>query len=546
MSKRTTRQIMGFSLLRSSKTESPKTRLSIELDGVGKDEVIILRGERDRAASIFISGKLRVVTNILLEVKNLNIRLLGKSRLNVPVRNVQLQRDFETTFIRSESYFFQHIWNNIITPRPTKTLEPLNSDIFTNEINEKHHSCLKSIVSIAKGYDGSTEKGVTKLEPGEHVFYFTAILPGDLPESIHNHPNVFVSYQLSATIQQHRGRPDLKIEKPLMIIRTVSVDMLDFQNSEYVQAKLKHIFVVDIELPWKIAAIGSTVDVCCLIRSKNVDFKITETIIELFEYGLYQMGKMMVSKRRKISGMIISNPYFASKNITVDTKERIEWYRCFNFRIPDSLGQLTQDCYVLKKIKVSHLLEIGITVSMPQGKSYHLDLQLPIYLYISTFIPLKIKERNYFKEPTLHYRPPPIESGEPLECNCVILDGFTPQENNANIPNQDILMKDLFPSSYENHINDAKIEMLNHTNIIDRSLVMDKSIMKCNATNSAQFENLYEIRYPPPGYENSVDTLNGIGGSKILEHSIDLVDMGEVYFDKFQNERLLSSFMNIC
>ncbi|CAL9736257.1 hypothetical protein MOSE0_J05600 [Monosporozyma servazzii] len=536
---------MGFSLLRSSKMEDPEIKLSIELDGVGKDEVIVLRGERDRAASIFISGKLRVITNILIEVKHLNIKLLGKSRLNVPLRNMQLQKDFETPFIRSESYFFQHIWNKTLTPCSTKALGPPTSDEFTNEIKQKSRGCFKSILSVMKGYEGKIDQMEAKLEPGEHVFYFTAILPGDLPESIHNHPNVFVAYQLSATIQQLRGLPDLKIEKQLMIIRTVSIDMLDFQNSEHAQAKLKHIFVVNAELPWKIAAIGSTVDVCCLIRSKNVDFKITETIIELFEYGLYQMGKIMVSKRRKISGVIISDPSFTSKNITLDTKERIEWYRRFNFRIPDSLGQLTQDCYVLKKIKVSHLLEIGVTVSMPHGKFYRLDLQLPIYLYISTFIPLKIKERNYFKEPTIHYCPPPIEGGEPLECNCTILEGFTSQENHTNIPNQDILMKDLFPSSYENHVNDAKIEMLNHTKIRDRSLAMDKSIVKCNATNSAQYENLYEIRYPPPCYEKSTDGLNDISDRTILERSIDLVDMGEVYYDKFQNERILSSFMNM-
>ncbi|CAL9731762.1 hypothetical protein MOUN0_M04852 [Monosporozyma unispora] len=539
---------MVFSLRKNSKMEVPEAKLSIELDGVGEDGVLFLRGERERAASIFISGKLRVITTKPVEARSLNIRLLGKSRLNVPISDEEMKEDYETQFIRSETYFFQHCWNNIITPDILKRSQLLKSDSADksrSQSKDQSQSCFKSLFSIMKRYDGLPEQNTTRLEPGEHIFYFKTVLPGDLPESVHNHPNVYVAYQLTATIQQYRGLPDLNITKQLMIIRTVSIDMLDFQNSEYVQAKLKHIFAVYVELPWKIAAIGSMVDVCCLVRSKNIDFKITETNFELFEYGVYQLNQMTVSKRRKVGGMVIANPVFSTKKFTTDAKERTEWYKRFNFKIPDSLGQLTQDCSVLKRIKVSHLLEVRVTASMPGGKVYHLDLQLPIYLYISTFIPLKIKKRNYFKEPTLLYCPPPTEKGGPVECNSTILEGNNLQANKVNISNQDILMNDLFPSSYEDHINDPKIEVFGQNQVSKDDFVNYSNIMKCNAINSAQFENSFDIRYPPPCYENSTESLCESDISTLLEPSIDSVNMGEVYFDKFQNERLLSSVMNI-
>ena len=500
--------------------------LEISLDGVRNGNVLFLKGKHDRASPIFVSGKLRITNPKNISFRKINIRLLGKIRLNIPIPVKKTENNDQLEFIKLESYFYQHCWNKIETTALKQSTENVKGGENSKNAHFQGTKYIKNLISNINVQFVHTKRNILTFAPGEHIFSFSAILPGDLPESVHNHPNVFVSYQLSATIQQCNGLSDLTATRQIIFIRTISIDMLDFQNSEFAEKKSKHKISIQVELPWKFAAIGSQLDIPCTIKSKNDNTKVKKVIIKLIEYSRYQHKNKSVNKRKKINELTVSDPYFFSKNMTNSKKPSVHLFKCFSFPIPNNLSQLTQDCSILENIKVLHEIELEIQVLLPNGESCLFELQLPVFLYISSFIPVETVQRNYFKEPSLQFSSPPIETDKPLLCNSRILtdQNFRVYEN-KDISNCHVLMKDLFPTSYEDHIYDAKVEIYDHINFAHVNYINNNSIVKCDSLNINRLKSVYDVKYPPPQYEPLEKQIRNKKGLVIDDNSIDLVDM---------------------
>lgn len=535
---------MVFSLFDNPHDEDLGINLKIDLEEIGNDGILFLRGKHDRASPIFLSGKLRLSNCKKIHCRKIYIRLMGKIRLNVPIPAKKIYKTHEVEFIKLESYFYQHCWDEIENFGLLKCSNPVSSNEMAKEVFNKTPNFFKSLFSDINNRYKHPRRNIIMFNPGEHILSFSAVLPGDLPESVHNHPNVFVAYQLCATIQQCKGLPDLTATRQLMFIRTISVDMLDFQNSEFAEIKSKNKMSIHVELPWKIAAIGSKLDISCTVKSKNNDIKITNVIIKLIEYSKYQHKNKVVNKRRKINEIKVSDPHFFSKFTTGSTKQRINHFKCFSFPIPNNLSQLTQDCSIMEKLTILHELEMNVKVLLPNHKICQFELHLPVYLYISSFIPVNMVQRNYFKEPSLHFSKPYLESDGPLPCDSSTLTNYySKNNNNTDISNFHILMKDLFPSSYENHVYDAKVEIYDHINTSRVNYVNNSSIIMCDSSNITKLNSLYDVKYPPPHYEVSDSQARNGRESRTEDYSVDLIDMKIDYLKTSRENIMLESIL---
>lgn len=537
---------MALPLFNSSYVEEMGTNLRIELEEVGNDGILFLRGKHDRASPVFLSGKLILSNSKKIHCRKIYIRLMGKIRLNVPIPPKKIYKTHELEFIKLESYFYQHCWDEIENSGLVTCADPVRNNGTAKDVPNKTSNCFKNLLSTINERYIHPKRNTITFEPGEHILYFSAVLPGDLPESVHNHPNVFVAYQLCATIQQCKGLPDLTATRQLMFIRTISVDMLDLQNSEFAETKSKNKISIHVELPWKIAAIGSNLEISCTIRSKNVNVKITNVVIKLIEYSTYQHKNRVVNKRKKICEITVSDPYFSPKLIPDSNKQSFNRFKCFSFPIPNDLSQLTQDCSIMEKLKILHGLEMDLKALLPNGKICHFELQLPVYLYISSFIPVKMVQRNYFKEPSLKYSSPPLESDGPLLYNISTLTyHHSTNNNNTDTSNFYTLMKDLFPSSYENHIYDAKIELYDHINLPNVNYINNSTIIMCDPSNITRLNSFYDVKYPPPHYEISDTQAENERGAITGDYSVDLIDMKIVYLKHPQENMVLKSILQM-
>lgn len=537
---------MALPLFNSSYVEEMGTNLRIELEEVGNDGILFLRGKHDRASPVFLSGKLILSNSKKIHCRKIYIRLMGKIRLNVPIPPKKIYKTHELEFIKLESYFYQHCWDEIENSGLVTCADPVRNNGTAKDVPNKTSNCFKNLLSTINERYIHPKRNTITFEPGEHILYFSAVLPGDLPESVHNHPNVFVAYQLCATIQQCKGLPDLTATRQLMFIRTISVDMLDFQNSEFAETKSKNKISIHVKLPWKIAAIGSNLEISCTIRSKNVNVKITNVVIKLIEYSTYQHKNRVVNKRKKICEITVSDPYFSPKLIPDSNKQSFNRFKCFSFPIPNDLSQLTQDCSIMEKLKILHGLEMDLKALLPNGKICHFELQLPVYLYISSFIPVKMVQRNYFKEPSLKYSSPPLESDGPLLYNISTLTyHHSTNNNNTDTSNFYTLMKDLFPSSYENHIYDAKIELYDHINLPNVNYINNSTIIMCDPSNITRLNSFYDVKYPPPHYEISDTQAENERGAITGDYSVDLIDMKIVYLKHPQENMVLKSILQM-
>lgn len=537
---------MALPLFNSSYVEEMGTNLRIELEEVGNDGILFLRGKHDRASPVFLSGKLILSNSKKIHCRKIYIRLMGKIRLNVPIPPKKTYKTHELEFIKLESYFYQHCWDEIENYGLVTCADPVRNNGTAKDVPNKTSNCSKNLLSTINERYIHPKRNTITFEPGEHILYFSAVLPGDLPESVHNHPNVFVAYQLCATIQQCKGLPDLTTTRQLMFIRTISVDMLDFQNSEFAETKSKNKISIHVELPWKIAAIGSNLEISCTIKSKNVNVKITNVVIKLIEYSTYQHKNRVVNKRKKINEITVSDPYFPPKLIPDSSKQSFNRFKCFSFPIPNDLSQLTQDCSIMEKLKILHGLEMDLKALLPNGKICHFELQLPVYLYISSFIPVKMVQRNYFKEPSLKYSSPPLESDGPLLYDISTLTyHHSTNNNNTDTSNFYTLMKDLFPSSYENHIYDAKIELYDHINLPNVNYINNSTIIMCDPSNITRLNSFYDVKYPPPHYEILDTQAENERGAITGDYSVDLIDMKIVYLKHPQENMVLKSILQM-
>ncbi|EDO19583.1 hypothetical protein Kpol_1018p119 [Vanderwaltozyma polyspora DSM 70294] len=460
----------------TSKSSKQPILFDIRLNNTEND-VILLKGPPDTASSVFLSGK--IVLSILepIQIRSVYLRLYGRLRLNIPGPRKN-SNSKEVRYNKFERRFYEHCWDNINIQnyfqnlydnygKQTSIASKSSENLAASKKDNKSTLSLSSLAGNALN-----SSNYHTLVKGNYEFPFSAILPGSINESVEGLPNASVVYKLHATIERNKGSTDLMCEKRLRIVRTQTPDAVELSETITVDNIWPDKVEYSISVPARAIAIGSTTKIHMHLIPLIKGLQLGPIKINLIENSQYCGSYSPVTyQERLITKLKIKDPLghvelFSNKlkgrnipNSVPPMDYQDAWDITAEFQIPASLSKCTQDCNVLKNIKVRHKLKFIISLINPDGHISELRASLTVQLYISPFISLGVKSEDLIDtghvvldeaKKDQHLRVIEPEGDDEDE----IFSGFGSRANSVGVISSKSLPDLMTPPQYENHVYD--------------------------------------------------------------------------------------------
>lgn len=410
-----------------TKAGSKSTSLfDIRLKNLDHD-VLVLKGNENDAASAFLNGNILLSVSEPITVKKITLRLYGTVRLKYGDTNPIKGGPQKPS--RFEKKIFEHQWDsNEITRYMNNMYENLGgaSTSLTNDGMKLPTSFAMSKLSSSKGSTTSLKnlglslrsKSSTSLAylhslPGSssnlssahgsstnlhgksgHVlvlgnyeFPFSAILPGNMPESVEGLPGASVTYKLEATVDRGKFHATLVLKKHIRVVRTMTTDAVELSETVAVDNTWPKKVEYSLSVPLKAIAIGSGTPISFML-------------VPLLK-GL-RLGEIKISFVELFSYVGFLPPPFTSERIVVEKTlpapkeddprfQNDRWEITAFLKVPPSLSKCTQDCDIQTHIKVRHKLKFNIGLINPDGHTSELRASLPVQLFISPFVSVRAR-----------------------------------------------------------------------------------------------------------------------------------------------------------
>lgn len=371
-------------------------------------DLLVLKGTEHDAASVLLSGKIALSVNEPLTVKRLSLRLYSTLRIHNmdPVNNV---RNYQGKPYKFEKKLYEYNWDDMEINRYLSNMyENSNSTkpIGINRSPNHSSTALKNLAYSRKSksssnlsnlsfpsltHADSTSSLNTKsnhiLVQGNYEFPFSAVLPGDMPESVEGLPGASVVYKLEATIDRGKFHNNMVTKKHLRVLRTLTTDAVELSETVAVDNTWPKKVEYSLNVPSKAIAIGSNIPISFMLVPLLKGLQLGEIKIQLVEYSSC-IGYLPPahSEERIVASKVISKPNENDPPFQMD-KWEIDNY----LKIPDSLSKCTQDCDIQNFIKVRHKLKFTIGLINPDNHVSELRASLPVQLFISPFVSIRAK-----------------------------------------------------------------------------------------------------------------------------------------------------------
>lgn len=279
--------------------------------------------------------------------------------------------------------------------------------------SNKSTTSFKSSTFLGFGGGSSTSvvapAGEVVLQPGNYEFPFYTVLDGSIPESIIGHGHCTLDYKLQATIERGRFTNPIVTRRIINVIRTLTADNPELSETVAVDNTWPGKVDYSISCPTKAVAIGSSMRVDIDLVPLKKGLQLGAIKIKLAEYSSFSTfngshAEEFILTTKHISRISTNSAgedvwsadrpvdaegvFYRSHN-TVLSQDKWEIRTFLN--LPASLRQMTQDCDIGNLIKIRHKLKFSIGLVNPDGHVSELRATLPITLFISPFIPIKVK-----------------------------------------------------------------------------------------------------------------------------------------------------------
>lgn len=383
---------------------------------------ILLKGPPVSASSVLFTGS--IVLSVLepIQIKSMHLKLLGTLNLNV---SISKNKD-HPRYTRYEKRFFEHSWNtfnfenfldNIYDNYNNNgvTIDGISSDdLASNNSNIENSSGTRqrALSTASSGslssFLGSGPPNYRTLIRGNYEFPFSVILPGTLSESVEGLNNASVTYSITANIERGRGNPDLICKKKFRVVRTMAPDSIELSETLCVENSWPEKVEYAISIPAKAVAIGSSTPISIKLIPIMKRLRLGPIKVSLVEHAQYRAAfGSVTNEERTVVKMKVKDPLGHMKDLSdeknglksIQPDEEIDpfqnsWDLSLELQIPASLSSCTQDCTIMKSLKVRHKLKFVISLINPDGHLSELRANLPIQLYISPFIALSVAEKH--------------------------------------------------------------------------------------------------------------------------------------------------------
>lgn len=436
----------------------------------GNDDVILFKGPPQEASSVLLSGTISLTVSKPIKVKSVSLKLTGRLNYNVPVLKSGNDLCTNSQNLNVDRRIFHYKWDDISIDNYFKglynnyqTKKPIDNSI-KNQINYKgdlkRPKSTTSLISLRSNQSSLPfqKKNSHTLLKGHYEFPFTSILPGDMNESIDGLPNTHLNYYLEASIERSHGKSDLYCRKYLRIVRTITPDNPEISETVNVTDTWPDRIYYSISVPAKTIAIGSKIPLNISIIPFRSEIKLKSIKITLCETAEYCNHGVRSKIRRPIGTLKVKNPEKRLIKLIDDNKFQEKWELDLPFTIPANLSQCTQDCKIFNELRVTHNFKATIYFTNPDGHISKLKANIPVHLFISEFIPLKVQKLKSTTEYTSVSRDININSNKDSVKDTIFRSGSIGLISNQNTTEShlpvDVLNDLLAPPEYESHVFD--------------------------------------------------------------------------------------------
>lgn len=381
-------------------------------------DVLVLKGSEHDAASALLSGKIALSVNEPLTVKKMTLRLYGTLRLNwtdtvttpkgnYPKPNRFEKKVYEYNWDSSEiNKYLNNLYENsnnnansigsLSRNHSTTSLKSFGHSLRSKSSNNLSHlssltnSSSSNLANLSHASSSSNLSGNSKthtLVQGNYEIPFSAILPGDMPESVEGLPGCNVSYKLEAIIDRGKFHNNMVTKKHVRVIRTLTTDSIELSETVAVDNTWPKKVEYSLNVPSKAIAIGSGTPISFMLVPLLKGLKLGDIKISLNEYYSY-VGYIPppYNGERLVCEKFIPKPNDDDPNFQMD-----KWEVDTFLKIPPSLSKGSQDCDIQTHIKIRHKLKFVIGLINPDGHVSELRASLPVQLFISPFVTIKAK-----------------------------------------------------------------------------------------------------------------------------------------------------------
>ncbi|CAB4254533.1 similar to Saccharomyces cerevisiae YFR022W ROG3 Protein that binds the ubiquitin ligase Rsp5p via its 2 PY motifs [Maudiozyma barnettii] len=456
----------------------------------GKDGVIVLKGPPENAAPVLLSGVITLTTSETVKVKSVSLRLTGRMNYNVPIIPANPQIGLKVLTVDKWLYhhkwddfniesYFKSLYKNYQSKTPIVDSKNLRANIISAYNSNGKMKRPKSTTSLLtlrttgnssnssinnnNGNSGTLpfqrRKSHTLLK-GKYEFPFTSVLPGDINETIDGLPNTNVSYYLEAIIERSNGKSDLYCRKYVRIIRTITPDIPEISETINVSDTWTDRIFYSMSVAAKTLAIGSKIPINISIIPLKSEIKLGAIRISLYETAEYCYKGIRSKVDRVVARVKLENPEKMLVKLMHDDKFQEKWELDVPFRIPANLSKCTQDCQIVSEVRVTHKFKFSINFTNPDGHVSRLKANIPVTLFISEFIPLKVKGMKSTTDFTCITKDIKKQHATDEPKETIFQAGhvglISAQYDNESILPVNALNDLLSPPEYENHVFDRR------------------------------------------------------------------------------------------
>ncbi|KAI5957571.1 creD [Candida theae] len=398
-------------MLKKQHNTSKSTSLfQIRLKNLEHD-VLVLKGSPHEAASALLSGNIALSVNEPLTIKKVTLRLYANLNLRADLTSASSaaagtsrkmlnfsKKIYEYDWDSNEfNQYIDHMYENNSNSTPqlpknnsSTSLKNMRSRSGLNlaQLSQSSHSLLSSRSSSSTNVHKTAVPGGAAnhvLVQGNYEIPFSAILPGDMPESIEGLPGCSSVYRLEATIDRGKFHSALVTKKHLRVVRTLTTDAVELSETIAVDNTWPKKVEYSLSCPTRALAIGSGTPISMMLVPLLKGLTLGEIKIQLVEFYSY-VGNVppMHQAERVIASKKIPKPDPDAFNMD---KWEIETF----LRIPASLSKCCQDVDLQSHVTVRHKLKFGIGLVNPDNHVSELRASLPVQLFISPFVTVSSK-----------------------------------------------------------------------------------------------------------------------------------------------------------
>lgn len=379
-------------------------------------DVMVLKGSQHDAASALLSGNIVLSVNEPLTIKKMSLRLYGTIRLNYLSQSVKGGKP-----TRFEKKIYEYNWdpqdfnkylNNLYESvsgangsmgslsrnQSSSSLKALGHSIRSkSSSNLSHLSSLTNLhnqssssFNISSNNSSSNlaaAKSNHVLVQGNYEIPFSAILPGNIPESVEGLPGGSVVYKLEASIDRGKFQKHMITKKHVRVIRTLTTDAVELSETVAVDNTWPKKVEYSLNVPSRAIAIGSGTPISFMLVPLLKGLRLGEIKITLSElYSYVGFLPPSHSDERTVAEVTLPRPGEDDETYMSD-----KWEVDTFIRVPPSLSKCTQDCDILTHIKVRHKLKFVIGLVNPDGHVSELRASLPVQLFISPFVSISAR-----------------------------------------------------------------------------------------------------------------------------------------------------------